>query len=150
VETFTPYSALAGGALIGLAASLLLLFHGRIAGISGILGEALRGEGARESGSFRIAFLVGLGAAALALRLFHPAAFASEVSLGGGAVPIALVAGAGLLVGYGTRLGNGCTSGHGVCGVSRLSKRSIVATMTFMATGAMTTFVVRHLLGVGR
>jgi len=148
VETFTPYSALAGGALIGLAAALLLLFHGRIAGISGILGEALRG-GARESGSFRIAFLVGLGAAALALRLVHPAAFAGADSLGG-AVPIAVVAGAGLLVGYGTRLGNGCTSGHGVCGVSRLSKRSIVATMTFMATGALTTFVVRHLLGVGR
>ncbi len=150
METFTPYSALAGGALIGLAASLLLLFHGRIAGIAGILGEALRGDGARESGSFRIAFLIGLGAAGLALRIVDPAAFASGVGLGTGGVSSALVAGAGLLVGYGTRLGNGCTSGHGVCGVSRLSKRSIVATMTFMATGAMTTFVVRHLLGVVR
>lgn len=150
METFTPYSALAGGALIGLAASLLLLFHGRIAGISGILGETLRGEGTRGDGAFRGAFLGGLVAAGVVLRIVYPSAFASTLGASAGAVTLALVAVSGLLVGYGTRLGNGCTSGHGVCGVSRLSKRSLVATMTFMATGAMTVFVVRHLLGVGR
>ncbi|MDB5220018.1 MAG: putative transrane protein [Myxococcaceae bacterium] len=151
MESFTPFSALAGGALIGLAASLLLLFHGRIAGISGILGETLRGEGIRGEGSFRAAFLAGLVAAGVALRIFHPAAFASSPGgVAGAPVTVALVAVAGLLVGYGTRLGDGCTSGHGVCGISRLSTRSMVATLTFMATGGVTVFVVRHLLGVGR
>jgi len=150
VETFTPFSGLAGGALIGLAASLLLLFHGRIAGISGILGETLRGEGTRGDGAYRGAFLAGLVAAGIGLRIVYPAAFASTLGGGAGAVTIGLVALAGVLVGYGTRLGNGCTSGHGVCGLSRFSKRSLVATMTFMATGGMTVFVIRHLLGVGR
>jgi uncharacterized membrane protein YedE/YeeE len=150
VTTFTPYSALLGGALIGVAASLLLLFHGRIAGISGILGETLRGEGTRGEGAYRGAFLAGLIAAGVALRVVYPAAFASGPSGGSSVVTIALVATSGVLVGYGTRLGNGCTSGHGVCGLSRLSKRSLVATLTFMATGAMTVFIVRHLLGVGR
>jgi uncharacterized membrane protein YedE/YeeE len=153
VESFTPFSALAGGALIGLAASLLLLFHGRIAGISGILGETLRGEGTRGEGSFRAAFLLGLVVAGIALRIVDPAAFASApgaAGVGGGPVTVALIAVAGVLVGYGTRLGNGCTSGHGVCGISRLSGRSIVATLTFMATGGVTVFVVRHLLGGGR
>jgi uncharacterized membrane protein YedE/YeeE len=150
VETFTPYSALLGGALIGLAASLLLLVHGRIAGISGILGETLRGEGTRGEGAYRGAFLAGLIAAGIALRVVYPAAFASAPLGGSTVVTIALVATSGVLVGYGTRLGGGCTSGHGVCGLSRLSKRSLVATMTFMATGAMTVFIVRHLLGVGR
>jgi uncharacterized membrane protein YedE/YeeE len=150
VETFTPYSALVGGALIGLAASLLLLFHGRIAGISGILGETLRGEGTRGEGAYRGAFLAGLIAAGVALRVVYPAAFASAPSGGSTVVTTVLVATSGVLVGYGTRLGNGCTSGHGVCGLSRLSRRSLVATLTFMATGAMTVFVVRHLLGIGR
>jgi uncharacterized membrane protein YedE/YeeE len=159
VESFTPFSALAGGALIGLAASLLLLCHGRIAGISGILGETLRGEGTRGEGSFRAAFLLGLVMAGIALRVVDPAAFASAsgaagvagvAGVAGGPVAVVLIAVAGLLVGYGTRLGNGCTSGHGVCGISRLSARSIVATLTFMATGGLTVFVVRHLLGVGR
>ena len=150
METFTPFSGLAGGALIGLAASLLLLFHGRIAGISGILGETLRGEGTRGDGAYRGAFLAGLVAAGIGLRIVYPAAFASTLGGGAGAGTIGLVALAGVLVGYGTRLGNGCTSGHGVCGLSRFSKRSLVATMTFMATGGMTVFVIRHLLGVGR
>lgn len=150
MESFTPYSALAGGALIGLAASLLLLFHGRVAGLSGILGETLRGEGTRGDGAYRGAFLAGLVAAGIALRFIHPAAFPRSLNGGAGGVTLGLVAVAGVLVGYGTRLGNGCTSGHGVCGLSRLSKRSLVATMTFMATGAMTVFVVRHLLGIGR
>ena len=143
VESFTPLAALAGGALIGAAASLLLLFHGRIAGISGILGETLKGAGTRGEGAFRIAFLLGLVAAGLGLRLVYPSAFSPS-----GASPLALplVILAGLVVGYGTSLGSGCTSGHGVCGVSRLSKRSLVATMTFMATGGLTVFVVRHVL----
>jgi uncharacterized membrane protein YedE/YeeE len=146
VETFTPFSSLAGGALIGLAASILLLFHGRVAGISGILGETLRGEGTRGEGAFRAAFLAGLVAAGVVLRIVYPAAFSATgitSSLG-----LALVAVAGALVGYGTRLGNGCTSGHGVCGLSRFSKRSLVATLTFMAAGGATVFVVRHVLGV--
>lgn len=150
METFTPYAGLVGGALLGLAASLLLLFHGRIAGISGILGETLRGEGTRGDGAYRGAFLAGLAVAGVGLRIFYPAAFASSLGGGASAVTVGLVALAGVLVGYGTRLGNGCTTGHGICGLSRFSKRSVVATMTFMATGAMTVFVVRHLLGVGR
>lgn len=148
METFTPLSSLGGGALIGLAASVLLLFHGRIAGIAGILGETLRGDGTRGEGVFRAAFLVGLVAAGLTLRVVSPAAFAAAGS--SSTAGLALVAVAGVLVGYGTRLGNGCTSGHGVCGISRLSKRSIAATLTFMAAGGVTVFVVRHVLGVAR
>jgi uncharacterized protein len=148
VESFTPLSSLFGGALIGLAASVLLLFHGRVAGIAGILGETLRGDGTRGESVFRGAFLVGLVAAGLTLRLAYPAAFAAAGS--SSMTRIALVAIAGLLVGYGTRLGSGCTSGHGVCGISRMSKRSIAATLTFMAAGGVTVFVVRHLLGVGQ
>ncbi len=145
MEGFTPWSSIAGGALIGIAASVLLLFHGRIAGISGILGESLRGGGLRGEGAYRGAFLGGLIGAGLVLRFAYPAAFDSSSILT--SAGFALVAVAGVLVGYGTRLGNGCTSGHGVCGISRLSKRSLVATMTFMAAGAATVFVVRHVLG---
>jgi uncharacterized membrane protein YedE/YeeE len=148
VETFTPFSSLAGGALIGLAASVLLLFHGRVAGISGIVGETLRGDGTRGEGAYRMAFLVGLAAAGVALRLASPGMFTTGGMPSG--VGLALVVVAGLLVGYGTRLGNGCTSGHGVCGLSRLSKRSLVATMTFMAAGGVTVFVMRHVVGAGR
>jgi uncharacterized membrane protein YedE/YeeE len=148
VESFTPVSSLLGGALIGLAASVLLLFHGRVAGIAGILGETLRGDGTRGESVFRAAFLAGLVAAGLTLRLVYPTAFGADSS--SSMTRISLVAIAGLLVGYGTRLGSGCTSGHGVCGISRMSKRSIVATLTFMAAGGATVFVVRHLAGVGQ
>ncbi|HSO33613.1 MAG TPA: YeeE/YedE family protein [Labilithrix sp.] len=147
MEIFTPLNALAGGALIGLAASLLLLFHGRIAGVSGILGDTLLAPGARGEAVYRLAFLVGLFAAGLGVRFLYPSALGS---ISTPAVTFPLVIVAGLLVGYGTRLGNGCTSGHGVCGISRLSKRSIVATMTFMAAGGVTVFLVRHVLGTGR
>ena len=146
MESFTPLTALAGGALIGLAASLLLLFHGRVAGISGILGDTLRAPMTGGEASYRLAFLGGLLGAGLALRVVYPAAFGTVTA----AVPLPFVIVAGLLVGYGTRLGNGCTSGHGVCGISRFSKRSIAATVTFMATGGLTVFLVRHVLGVGR
>ncbi len=136
---FTPYSAAAGGALIGVAAALLWVALGRIAGISGILG-GLAGAPAGEHG-WRLAFLVGLIGAPL---LYATTLGAPEVLIA--ADPARLVL-AGLLVGFGTRLGSGCTSGHGVCGIARFSPRSIAATGVFMATAAATVFVSRHLLG---
>jgi uncharacterized membrane protein YedE/YeeE len=136
---FTPWSAAIGGALIGLAAVLLLLAHGRIAGISGILGGALTGP-LQEEG-WRLAFLAGLPIGALLVGSLR-GGLPIEIS----ASPATLVA-AGLLVGFGTQLGSGCTSGHGVCGMARGSARSIAATLVFMATGALTVFVVRHGLG---
>jgi uncharacterized membrane protein YedE/YeeE len=136
---FTPWTSLAGGALIGLAASLFVLFNGRIAGISGILGGLL--EWPRGDIAWRIAFLFGLIGAPLVFSLFAPLP-AVRVDAG-----TATLIGAGLLVGLGTRYGAGCTSGHGVCGLSRLSPRSMVATAAFMGAGFVTVFVVRHLLG---
>ncbi|MDC0709180.1 YeeE/YedE family protein [Stigmatella sp. ncwal1] len=131
---------LLGGALIGLSASLLLLFNGRIAGISGIAGGLFGGmKGER---GWRLAFLGGLVGGGLLLRVVWPETLGTSHAPGSGW----LVA-AGLLVGVGTRLGNGCTSGHGVCGLARGSRRSFVATLTFMATGALTVFFVRHVLG---
>ena len=134
--------ALAGGALIGISASLLLMLTGRVAGISGIVG-GLMGEG-RKGGeaSWRLAFLIGLLAGGVALFMVRPQSFD-----GGPTVSPLLIALAGLLVGVGTTLGNGCTSGHGVCGMSRVSKRSLVATGVFMATGMFVTFLVRHVVG---
>jgi uncharacterized membrane protein YedE/YeeE len=136
--SFTPWTSLAGGALIGLSAALFILLNGRIAGISGILGGLLRPV--RGDIAWRVAFMTGLVAAPLVYRL-------------GGALPVVQIdAGtgtlivAGLLVGVGTRYGSGCTSGHGVCGLSRLSPRSLVATVAFMAAGFATVFVVRHLI----
>jgi uncharacterized membrane protein YedE/YeeE len=135
---FTPWAALAGGLLIGLAAAVLVLFNGRIAGISGILGGLLRP--ARGDIAWRAAFLTGLIAAPLAYVLLAPL---PEVRIDAGAGTLAA---AGLLVGLGTRYGAGCTSGHGVCGLSRLSPRSLVATLSFMLAGFATVYVVRHLL----
>lgn len=131
--------SLAGGAIIGLAATLFLYFNGRVAGVSGITGGLVGGA---EGRPWRLAFLGGLLAGGLLLKWLRPEAF--------GALPVrspALLVAAGLLVGYGTRLANGCTSGHGVCGLSRGSLRSLAATLTFMATGAGTVLVTRHLLG---
>jgi len=136
-NAFTPWPALAGGLLIGLAAAILVLFNGRIAGISGILGGLLRPV--RGDIGWRIAFIAGLLGAPLAYRVFQ-ALPSIQVDAGYGA----LVA-AGLLVGVGTRYGSGCTSGHGVCGLSRLSPRSLVATITFMAAGFAVVFVLRHI-----
>ena len=137
--SFTPWAALAGGVLIGLAATLLVLFNGRIAGISGVLGGLL--EPARRDVAWRAAFVLGLVAAPLAWRLV--AAWPRlQVDA---SMPVLIVA--GLLVGVGTRYGAGCTSGHGVCGLSRGSARSLAATVTFMAAGFAVVFVVRHLLG---
>ena len=138
-SAFTPWSALAGGMLIGLAASLLLVLHGRIAGISGIVGGLLQTPDGDHR--WRIAFLGGLIAAPLlwALSVGTP-----SIQVDAGYPTLIL---AGLLVGFFTRLGAGCTSGHGVCGLSRLSPRSLVATLSFMAAGFATVFVMRHLFG---
>jgi len=135
---FTPWASLAGGLLIGLAAALFVLLNGRIAGISGILGGALslpKGDTA-----WRVAFLLGLVLAPLAFGLVHPLP-AVEIDAGTG-----MLVAAGLLVGIGTRYGSGCTSGHGVCGLSRLSPRSLIATGSFMLAGFATVYVVRHLI----
>ncbi|MDY7229076.1 YeeE/YedE family protein [Hyalangium rubrum] len=134
-------TALIGGALIGLSASLLLLFNGRIAGISGIAGGLLSTPN-RSEWAWRLAFLCGLLGGGLLLRAFWPHVLGAPIVSGA-----AWVVASGLLVGFGTRLANGCTSGHGVCGISRGAPRSLVATLTFMATGAITVFLVRHVLG---
>lgn len=136
-SSFTPISAAVGGVLIGLAAAMLLLFNGRIAGISGIVGALIkRGPDL----GWRAAFVLGLVAAPLAWLAIAPL---PEIRIDAG-WPV-LVA-AGLLVGIGTRYGAGCTSGHGVCGLSRLSLRSLTATVAFMASGFVVVFVARHLL----
>lgn len=138
MASFDPVSAFVGGALIGLAAVLLMLLNGRIAGVSGILGEALTGDGR----GWRIAFLIGLVAAALLLgAVGHPLPLPWMPS------SYAIVIAAGLLVGFGTRLGGGCTSGHGVCGIARLSARSITATLVFMATAMVVVAIMRHGFG---
>ncbi|WP_339458441.1 YeeE/YedE family protein [Pseudomonas sp. EA_105y_Pfl2_R69] len=135
---FTPWSALGGGALIGLAAALFVVLNGRIAGISGLLGAVVEGgEGRGE----KALFLLGLLLAPLLWGLF---AALPPIEFHGGWLSLGL---AGLLVGVGTRYGAGCTSGHGVCGISRLSPRSLAATLAFMAAGFATVFVLRHLLG---
>ncbi|WP_375177080.1 YeeE/YedE family protein [Marinobacter mobilis] len=138
-NTFTPGAALAGGVLIGLAATLLLLINGRVAGISGILGTLLRPS--RGDIAWRVAFLAGLiGAPAVWII----AAELPEIRIDAGYPALVL---AGLIVGIGTRYGSGCTSGHGVCGISRLSPRSLVATLSFMAGGFLTVYLIRHIIG---
>jgi uncharacterized membrane protein YedE/YeeE len=140
MHNLTPFSGLFGGALIGLAAAALMLLTGRLAGVSGILGGLLQARPADQG--WRIAFVAGLIAAPLVATLAgaplpRPAITSS----------LALVATAGLLVGFGSRMGNGCTSGHGVCGFARLSVRSIAATIIFMVTAVVTVALLRHGLG---
>mgnify|MGYP000933010506 FL=1 len=135
---FTPWSALLGGMLIGLAAAMFALLNGRIAGISGVLGGLLKPV--RGDIAWRAAFVLGLVGAPLVYALFAVLP-AVHIEAGDGALIIA-----GLLVGVGTRYGSGCTSGHGVCGLSRLSPRSLVATASFMGAGFATVAIVRHLL----
>ena len=135
---FTPWHALAGGLLIGLAAALFIFFNGKIAGISGILGGLLRPV--KGDLLWRLAFLLGLMAAPLLYALFRPL---TEATIEASNVTLVV---AGLLVGLGTRYGAGCTSGHGVCGLSRLSLRSLVATLSFMAAGFLTVYIMRHLI----
>lgn len=137
---FTPFASLIGGALIGLSAVLLMLWEGRIAGISGIAGRLLPPY---RDGAFlsRAGFVIGLVAAPLAIAAVTGDKVAQTVSSN-----LPLMVAAGLLVGFGSVYGNGCTSGHGVCGLSRLSVRSAVATLVFMTTGFLTVFVVRHVI----
>nr|WP_298683231.1 YeeE/YedE family protein [uncultured Dongia sp.] len=138
-NAFNPLAALGGGALIGLAALILFLGIGRIAGVSGVLGQMLQRPDS-ETG-WRLAFLIGLPLGALLM-----ANILGGVTPHVGTGTLGLVI-AGLLVGYGTRLGSGCTSGHGICGLARLSPRSLVAVLLFMASAMATVFVTRHLLG---
>ncbi|MFN3960436.1 MAG: YeeE/YedE family protein [Parvularculaceae bacterium] len=145
ITGFTPASAAVGGALIGLAAVLFMALNGRIAGVSGVVAGVmapLRGEG-RADLSWRLAFIIGLFLAPLAagLALGRPVEIAAPH-------PLWMMALGGLLVGYGTRLGSGCTSGHGVCGIARLSKRSFAATAMFMASAILTVFILHRLFGV--
>lgn len=135
---FIPWNAAAGGLMIGIAVALLLLFNGRIAGISGIVGGLYRMQ--QGDISWRVAFILGLVLSAAIWKFFFvlpPIQIEANY---------AMLAFAGLLVGYGTRLGSGCTSGHGVCGLSRRSPRSIAATAVFMLTGFATVYVLRHVL----
>lgn len=140
MENFTPLSSAIGGAIIGLGAALMLFGLGRIAGISGIFGGLLMPKAGDVL--WRLAFLLGLMLGGALLFQFAPNLF--TVSLDRSSLTVVI---AGLLVGFGTRMGNGCTSGHGVCGISRQSPRSILATMTFMATGALTVYFMLHVFG---
>ncbi len=140
MENFTPLASGIGGALIGLSASMMLLFNGRVTGISGIVGGVIRMT--RGDVAWRLAFLGGLLSGGLALLALMPSAFTIGIERSPGALVLA-----GLLVGFGTRLGNGCTSGHGVCGLSRLSPRSLVATLSFMSAGGIAAAVVTHVFG---
>ena len=139
-NVFTPWSALIGGMLIGLAAAMFALLNGRVAGISGVLGGLFKPM--RGDIGWRVAFIGGLVSASLVYGLF-----ATLPAVQIDASYVALIA-AGLLVGVGTRYGAGCTSGHGVCGLSRLSPRSLVATLAFMGAGFVTVFVLRHLFSI--
>ena len=139
-HAFTPLASLVGGMLIGLAAAIFLLLNGRIAGISGVIGGLLRP--ARGDIAWRAAFVIGLLGSPLVYLLVADRP-APVIDAGFGVLVLA-----GLLVGFGTRYGSGCTSGHGVCGLSRLSPRSLLATATFMAAGFVTVYLARHLFGV--
>ena len=139
-NAFTPWSALAGGVLIGIAAAMFALLNGRVAGISGVIEGLLKPTAGDVA--WRAAFVIGLVASPLLYALFAVLP-KPQIAAEYGALVLA-----GLLVGVGTRYGSGCTSGHGVCGLSRLSLRSLVATLTFMGGGFVTVFVTRHLLGI--
>lgn len=139
-SSFTPWSSLAGGVLIGVAAAMFVLLNGRIAGISGVLGGLLKPV--KGDIGWRAAFIVGLVGSPLVYLLFTAI---PQPQIDAGYTGLVL---AGLLVGIGTRYGSGCTSGHGVCGLSRLSPRSLVATAAFMGAGFATVYVTRHLLGI--
>lgn len=140
---FTPWASLIGGIVLGLASAIFILFNGRILGISGILGGLLSPR-AGDIG-WRVSFFLGMAAAPTVFALLAPTGFLSAPRID---ASYGLIVVAGLLVGLGTRYGSGCTSGHGVCGLSRLSPRSLVATLTFMGAGFATVFVVRHLIVV--
>lgn len=139
-QNFTPWASLAGGALIGLATLIFILFNGRIAGISGILSGLIKPR--MHDVGWRVAFIAGLIVAPLLWQLF---AKLPDIHIDA-SYPLLMIS--GLLVGIGTRFGSGCTSGHGICGLSRFSPRSIAATLSFMLAGFVTVYIARHLLGV--
>ena len=143
---FTPWASLFGGVLIGLSAVMVMLLFGRIAGIAGIsrgaLGMGALGMGAAGDGSWRLAFVAGLIAAPLVVSVLSGERVEQSVSMSLPAMALA-----GLLVGLGTAIGSGCTSGHGVCGLARLSVRSLAAVLTFMAVATLTVFALRHVVG---
>ena len=139
-NNFTPWSAISGGVMLGIASALFILLNGRIAGICGILGGLYRPQ--RNDIGWRVAFIIGL--------ILTPLAWATVNTLPNINIEASngLLAISGLIVGISTRYGSGCTSGHGVCGISRLSPRSIIATLAFMGTGFLTVFIVRHVLSI--
>ena len=141
MENFTPISSFLGGGLMGLSAAVMLIFNGRIAGISGILGGLLTPlEGDR---AWRLAFLIGMIMGALIIHQASATPLTPRVDF-----PIWLLTLGGFIVGVGTRMGSGCTSGHGVCGIARFSLRSISATLTFMFFGGLSVYLIRHVAGV--
>lgn len=140
MENFTPIASLIGGLLIGFSASAVLFLNGRIAGVSGIVGGLL--TPVKNDVGWRAAFVIGLITGGVLLRFFSPQLF--HIAIERSTMAFAL---AGFLAGFGARLGSGCTSGHGVCGVGRLSPRSLVATGVFMSIGALTVYLVSHLFG---
>jgi uncharacterized membrane protein YedE/YeeE len=139
MENFTPLSATAGGVLIGISVTLLLLFNGRIGGVSGIMNGALSAP--KGDRIWRLTFLAGLVLGAFIFHLLAP-----DFTVLRQGYPLLLLGLGGFLIGFGTRMGGGCTSGHGICGIANLSIRSLIATLTFMATGMITVYTIRHIL----
>ena len=139
MENFTPLSATAGGVLIGISVTLLLLFNGRIGGVSGIMNGALFAP--KCDRIWRLTFLAGLVLGAFVFHLLAP-----DFTVPRQGYPLLLLGLGGFLIGFGTRMGGGCTSGHGICGIANLSIRSLIATLTFMATGMITVYTIRHIL----
>ena len=137
MQNFTPVSALLGGALIGISTLILFRFNGRIAGISSIMSGLLTASGSNRH--WRLAFLSGLLIGASLWQGLYPESINLRQNY-----PLALILGGGFLVGFGTRIGSGCTSGHGICGIALLSRRSIFATLTFMGSGLLTVYLIRH------
>lgn len=142
MENFTPIASLIGGILIGLSAAALMYFNGRVAGISGILAGVLLPKAGEVT--WRAFFVGGLILGGVVMLLIQPSGFEFTLDRS-----LYTLAAGGLLVGVGTQLGSGCTSGHGVCGLSRFSIRSLAATLTFMGTGALTVYIINHVLGGG-
>lgn len=139
MENFTPVPAFAGGLLIGLSAVIMLLFNGRITGISGIM-DGIVINSKPDDRVWRVCFLLGLVLGGFLFNLFMPDSFIPRDGFS-----LALLITGGFIVGVGTRMGSGCTSGHGICGIARFSQRSILATVTFMLTGAITVYIIRHM-----
>ncbi|MDQ7090863.1 MAG: YeeE/YedE thiosulfate transporter family protein [Methylococcales bacterium] len=141
MENFTPYASLVGGLFIGLSATIMLLLNGRITGISGMVSGLISPD--KGESLWRLAFIFGMMIGASAFVFFFPESFSARENFS----PLLLIIG-GFLVGFGTRLGNGCTSGHGVCGIARFSIRSLVATVVFIFSGGLSVFVIRHVIGL--